>query len=294
MTLLSLLAPLVLIPSICPTPATQTSNIQFQQTTVATPFETGPGEDGSRSSIHGPQAEDNSLVAASGCDIAVISVRNPHGLIGGDGLHGYRVMLHNSCFYDIDVPVTVTVGPSVGNGTILVPALSTASGMIYVPTPASNGGCGDLNSFPVVAQSNYPDSNPLDDVCHSAVRVAVPFWDLEYEIVNAPSDVYRCQWTGWDVRVSNVGNIPSMNVCAIAGITLSAGPGNWASNLGLINFTTPNIAPAASWTFHCNYFIPCGALIGTQYIKTEINYSAGCFDYCTIGSNFDQQAVHVH
>lgn len=246
-----------------------------------------------------PLALAPALLAPTVSDVAVINIRNPQGLVGGEPARNYRVWVQNFGSSSVDVPVTVTVGMGPGavwgSGTITVPAFSIANGLILVPTHDSTGGCGDINSFPVVACSNWADVNPSNDCFHSTVRIAVPYWDLQFEIVNAPSNVFRCTTTSWDVRVTNLGNISSMNVCALTGITLSAGPGNWNANLGLRNFTTPRIAAGSSWTFHCsNYQIPCGAFLGTQYIKTEINYAGGCFDNCTLGSNFDQQTVHVH
>lgn len=231
-------------------------------------------------------------LAAGGVDIEITVVRGPASVICGDGLRSYRFRVKNHGSITVDVPVTVTVGPNFGTTIVLVPAFGTAGGVVQVPTPMCSATCGP-QTLSVLACSGYPDPTPSND-CASTTVLAYPlFWDLRFDIVNAPSSAHRCGNIDYDIVVTNVGTISSQNVCAITGVGLFSGAGNWASNLGIVNFTTPNIAPGGSWTFHVNnYPIPCGALLGTQYIKGEINYSAGCFDHCPAG-NYDQQVITI-
>jgi hypothetical protein len=129
-------------------------------------------------------------------------------------------------------------------------------------------------------------------------KAGFALWDLVFEIVDEPGSASRCGCINWRVRVTNVGNVTSPNVCAFTGINCSPGPGDYHCNLGLFDFTTPNLAPGASWVYDVNgpgcYFVACNAFTGTQYIKCEINYSAGCFDLCNAGNNnFDQEPITI-
>ena len=80
---------------------------------------------------------------------------------------------------------------------------------------------------------------------------------------------------------------------SLTGIAPNSGAGNYNLNLGLVTFTTPNIAPDASWDYVVsNYFINCFAFTGTQWIKGEVHYSVGGFDNCTSG-NFVQEPITI-
>lgn len=233
-------------------------------------------------------------------DASVTQVISPSDVIGGIGPRAYTVHVYRNPIGPdyLLVPVRVTIGsPAIYWADVMVnvPRGGEVVQDVWLNSPASFGTAGQSNSFPVMACANLAfDSNPANNCESTTVAIAVPWWDLRFDIVNAPASANHCSTTGWDVKVTNVGNVYSMNVCALTGIVLNSGAGNWSSNLGIANFTTPNVAPGASWTFHVNnYFVNCNALQTTQYIKAEVNYSAGCFDNYAAG-NFKQTAIAIH
>ncbi len=233
-------------------------------------------------------------------DVSVVSVTPPEHVVGGVGPRPYRVRVrrNNAGPDQLWVPVHVSIGSPVltwGDAHVIVPKGGEAEVDVLVSTPASFGTGGQVNTFPLEAcVSNFlSDPDHSNDCIVTSVGIEVPWWDLRFRITNASSTATRCGRTDWDVVVENAGNIPSMNVCAMTGINLFGGAGNWSPNLGLVNFTTPNIAPGGSWTFRVRgYFISCIALLGTQYIKTEINYTAGCYDLYAAG-NYAQRSIGI-
>lgn len=233
-------------------------------------------------------------------DAFVQSVTPPSDLIGGGGSRPYRVSVGRNGVGPavLSVPVRVSIGnPEVAHGTAWVDLERDAVVEldVFVPTPASFGSAGDVNHFELRACSELQfDSNWSNNCAFGTASIAVPWWDLRFQIVNAPSSADRCDRIDWSVKVTNVGNVSSMNVCAITGITLFSGAQNWGSTLGILNFVTPNIPAGGSWTFHVNdYFVSCGAFTTTQYIKSEINYASGCFDNYSAG-NFAQKSIAIH
>jgi hypothetical protein len=141
--------------------------------------------------------------------------------------------------------------------------------------------------------SATPESNKNNNLACSPIEVEGAWWDLRFEIVNAPVSANHCGSTGWVVRVTNAGNALSDNVCFISGIGLYSGAGRWGSNLGLFNGWTGQIPPGQHRDIPVtNYQVWCNALIGKQYAKVEINYSAGCNDLYTAG-NYAESPVQI-
>jgi hypothetical protein len=240
-------------------------------------------------------------VLLSAPDAQVLSITVPPNVVGGVGPRPYRVRVRRNNLGTgvLHIPVGVLVGIGAGsqfaqNWIDLMPG-EEGEVDVWVGTPASHGTAPQVNVYTVTACTNLASDSSRDNDCMTTtVGIAVPYWDLRYSIVIEPNSAMHCGTTHWDVRVTNVGNIPSMNVCSITGIGLHSGAGNWNANLGLINFTTPNIAPAASWTFHVNnYGVNCAAFLGTQYVKTEVNYAGGCFDNFSAG-NYAQRAITIY
>src|SRR6266446_8474330 len=82
------------------------------------------------------------------------------------------------------------------------------------------------------------------------------FWDLRFQIINAPTTGAQCGTVNWAVRVTNAGNITSENVCFFTGIGPVSGAGNWLPNLGQVFFSSGNVPPGGSSTFTvANYAI---------------------------------------
>lgn len=234
-------------------------------------------------------------------DIAVTSVIPASNLVGGVGPRPHRVTLRNFGNVAVMVPVTVAFwsGSNMltwGNAVLgPVPPFGTFASDVFVPTPASFGAtCGNAsNSFELRACTMLADCNPANDCANSPARVAVPYWDIRLQVVGAPSQVCRGTSFGYSVRVVNAGNVASPNVCCITGIDLFSGAGNWGANLGTFNFTTPNLGPGAETMVPIpNYFVNCGALTQTQFLKTEIWYSNRCFDNCTPG-NYHEVPINI-
>lgn len=240
-------------------------------------------------------------IFADAADAFVVSLTPPTNLVGGVGPRNYSVRVGRSTVgpANLDVPVGVAVGAGPG-GTYAQTWVTLSPGEIRdvtvsVPTPASYGSAGQSNPFTVTACTNLqPDANGANNCQQANVSIAVPWWDLRFSIVNDPSSAEIGHSTGWSVRVTNAGNVLSAPRCAITGIQLYPGPGNWGAGAGIIvNFGTPSIAPGASWTFPVSgYFVNGGAILGTQYIKAEIHYSNGCTDIYGAG-NYDQEAITI-
>lgn len=247
----------------------------------------------------GGYAFSNGLRAEVGfyqAEIEVASVQAPAGLVGSDGTAAVAVTLFNHGNAPADVPVHAQIGASFGDAVLgPVPPFGSYVGTVEVPVPPSIGSCGSSNAFAVSACSNLFDCNGANNCASSQTQIAVPSWDMKFDIVNAPAVVTKCQNTSWKVKVTNLGNVPSDNVCFISGIVAAPGSLVWQPTLGTVQLWTGVIAPGTSKTISVtNYFIGCAAFSGTQYIKAEVHYSAGCFDLCNPGgNNFDQQSVTV-
>ncbi|SRR6266542_3676116 len=111
--------------------------------------------------------------------------------------------------------------------------------------------------------------------------------------VAAPSTAYHCGNATWTVRIINAGNVTSDDVCFMSGMGLYSGAGNWGSNLGLFHGWSDQIPPGQNRDISVGaYQVWCNALLGTQYIKAEINYSAGCHDINTVG-NYAERSITI-
>src|SRR5207253_1740380 len=125
------------------------------------------------------------------------------------------------------------------------------------------------------------------------IQVLPAYWDLRFSIINAPSAGYHCGHVTWTVRVTNAGNVLSDNVCFVSGIGLYPGAGHWGANLGLFNGWSGQIPPGQHRDISVGtYQVWCNALLGTQYIKAEINYLNGCFDNYTVG-NYAERSIQI-
>jgi hypothetical protein len=246
-------------------------------------------------------------ILATAPDAYVAGLTPPSNLVGGVGPRTYVVRVGRSPVGppELHIPVGVLVGFGQGSKFAQV-WVTLAPGEVrdvdvFVETPASYGSAGQSNPYTVTACTNLQlDANPANNCMDTIVPIAVPWWDLRFSIVTDDPDpeARRCKATSWKVRVTNVGNKHSDQVCAKTGIQLYSGAGNWDFGAGvypnnIIFFTTPNISPGGTWTFSVpSYLVNCGAFLGKQYIKTEINYSAGCKDQYGAG-NYDQESVQI-
>lgn len=148
----------------------------------------------------------------------------------------------------------------------------------------------DAGAPPCGSLCEYNESNNL---ARKSVQVLPAYWDLHFEIVNAPVSAIRCGSTSWGVRITNVGTATSDNVCFVSGIGLYSGAGNWSANLGLFKGSSGNLAPGQSTTIQVkNYMVPCGALPQTQYIKAEVDYLDGCYDHYLAG-NYGEHSISM-
>ncbi len=218
-------------------------------------------------------------------DIGVASVVPASNMISGEGNRAHQVTLVNQGSAAASILVTVTIGPSWGTATLgpVAPGQSF-TGTVFVPTPLIPFSCGGSQTFTVTACVPPGCRAP---VCASAsAAVASAYWDLDFQVINAPSSICRGSTTTWGITVINRGNVPSVPVCAISGIKCGPGAGNWPNcNLGLNFFQVPPLQPGQMWSYSVgSYFVPCNALLQTQFIAVEINYTAGCGDLCTSGN----------
>ncbi len=240
--------------------------------------------------------QDDEPITINQPNVAVSYITVPDDVIGGIGWRTYGVTVANTGPCDADnVPVQLCLAGNCATCNVDVPASSAASCTVTLLTPASFGGCGQVNDFTVTGCSLFPDPTPSNDCINVNVPIEVPYWDLRLEPVNAPNSANRGSFITWGIKITNVGNIPSMNVCMISGINCAEGSGNWGCNLGINNFTTPYIpANGGTWTHSVgNYYIPWNAFPGWQYIKAEVHYSAGCFDNCSAG-NYVEHSIFIN
>jgi phospholipase/lecithinase/hemolysin len=248
-------------------------------------------------------------VLASASDARIEDVEVPADLIGGIGPRCFRVTVSRS---DLDppgilfVPVRVVVGipnhPQTrwGDQVVGLRPGQRETVCVWVPTPPAFGNCGDRVPFPVLACANlFEDRNRTNDCARATAMIAVPYWDLRYRIVNAPSSASQGSTIGWDVEVENAGIVLSDAVCAITGIVADPGAGVWGRSLGTIPFNLGQIPAGQTRTFRVrNYIIWNDALRQTQYIKAEIQYTdaqgrpTGCHDDCLAG-NFHQRSIGI-
>lgn len=231
-------------------------------------------------------------IEISAPDAFVNNVTSPEGLLAIPSPGEYLVEVgRNSIGPEVlRVPVTVTVGnPTLFWQTVEVDLTpgerKTIS--VFVGTPLSHGTCGDTFTYEVIACTNlFDDSNRDNDCFQTTVDVTDPYWDLRYEIVNAPDCIGVNDTMGWEVRVTNAGNQPSMFVCSKSALSLT--PDNspvWSDTVGIHFFTVPVLNPGQSYTHVItNYWVGPGTILGPQFIKAGVDYGAGCFDNCSTGN----------
>ncbi|HWX21143.1 MAG TPA: SGNH/GDSL hydrolase family protein [Candidatus Binatia bacterium] len=235
-------------------------------------------------------------ISICGADLDITGIEVPADLVGGVGPRTYYVTVHNDgCDPASNVWVRTCLATACRDtGPLNMASGATITLAVSLPTPASTGIGGQTNYFAVTACLNgWVDATPTNNCRTEQAGIAVPYWDLHFSIETAPSAVHPCTTTDWVVRATNAGNTLSDNVCFISGIGLYSGAGNWAANLGLSNGWTGQIPPGQYHEIPVNnYQVGCGAFPGTQYIKAEINYAAGCNDIYSAG-NYAEQSVQV-
>lgn len=234
-------------------------------------------------------------------DAYAVWVQSPSDLVGGVGPRTYRVRVgrNNVGPTIMQVPVTVAIGsPTITWQTLLVdvPSGQEIEFDIDVLTPAVFGPGGQIVQFSVLACCNlFADSNRNNDCASTTAGIAAPFWDVAFGI-SGPGATAACSTLGWTVTVQNVGNVWSPSVCAFTALSASPNPGEWIANtLPLVHFWVPPLAPGQSWTFPVANYQVCNLWIQTQYLKVEINYTAGCFDlYNGTGNNFAFWPIQIY
>ncbi len=234
-------------------------------------------------------------VDSTGCpldlppEVSVASIILPGGVIGGIGPRNYGVALRNSGSTGTAATARVCIQGNCGETTVQVPAFGEATGFVSLLTPLSSGACGGLNEFTVTACSLLLDSTPSNDCLNVQLPIAVPIWDLEFEILDAPSRGRICNSVSWTVQVTNVGNISSEPRCWRTGICLNSACGDYGACAGfplfVLTFNVNSLAPGQSLRFPVTYGMNCGALIGTQYLKAGVDVFNGCTDVCPAGND---------
>ncbi len=235
------------------------------------------------------------LVSVLGPDAQITAIDVQDSAQTGDCVSVGFTARNNGPF-PVDIPVNVCIGPNCAPTVWLlnVQPGQSASGNTCVFAPDSVFDCGAPQTFIASACANLAiDSAPGNNCLSSPISIIENWWDLRFDVINEPSSASLNSTFTFAVRVTNHGNTTSPSVCAIAGIDLHPGPGNWNANLGIINLSTGQIAPGDSRTFPLTYFIPNFALCNrTQYLKTEIHYSANCDDLCGAG-NYDEEPIFI-
>lgn len=227
-------------------------------------------------------------------DAEVLSLDFPSPAIGGTVVT-VTAQVRNNGSTTVSIPVRFCLGAdceTVVESGVPPGAVRTVATQFLVPT--SNFDCGGTDPWTVSARTMLSvDCDSSNNQQSGTLEAVEPFWDLRFQVVNAPSSVGVGGSFNYSVRVTNVGNVHSANVCAITGINLFPGAGSWGANLGILNFSTGTIAPGSTATFNFNYTIPFGAFCNqTQYLKAEIHYSAGCSDDCPSG-NYEEDPIFI-
>ena len=231
-------------------------------------------------------------LGAYAAEIEVLSVTTTGTPVSGKS-HPFSVTFRNNGNAPATPLIQVCVGGVCGSAPFAIDPGETLTGTVFV-TPFAGFSCGGGFSQTLGACSLLPDCDASNNCVLTSTFVDSAYWDLHFEIINEPSSVHVGQTASWTVKVTNTGNIPSDNVCFINGINLSAGPGLWSQLVcGLFQEKwTGVIQPGQSQPIPVSQFICSGAFTVPQWIKTEIHYSAGCFDNCGAG-NFDQESIQI-
>lgn len=229
-------------------------------------------------------------------ELAVSSLTLPAApVLGGIGSRNYIVTVTNNGPGWAHAALHVTIGnPTLSGNTVFVDVGPHQSVVrtVSVLTPPVSGPGPHTVTLPVLACAEWNDPVPGNNCRSQSMNVQFPYWDLRFQIVNAPSSANRGSSITWRVRVENVGNLTSGNVCFQTGINSVGGSGNWGSSLGLRFDQTPNLAPGAVWYYNVNsYGIPAFAWVMTQYVKVETQIGP-CNDLYFAG-NYHQRSIQI-
>lgn len=128
--------------------------------------------------------------------------------------------------------------------------------------------------------------------CHPGTA-SQQYWDLGFEIRNAPSWYGSCPQTPlrYEVWVTNHGTLKSPNVLFITGMVVDPGRGDWSPNAGIKHLASGFIPPGQTKKFQISHSY-CGAYKTKQYLKAEMEYAGGSGDDY-LDNNFDQQAIMI-
>ena len=224
-------------------------------------------------------------------DVEVLGVEQPATQLSGSSAT-YQVTLRNNGNVAVTAPVTVCVGTSCAPVFVDLDPGETAVGEAAVFLPLFPS-CGETAEFPLTACSNLVlDCDPSND-CFSAPATLDPsYWDLRFEVVNAPNSVSIGQTVNWTVRVTNVGTQTSNSVCFENAIVDNGSPWVFAPAVcgNVQTDSTGFIPPGESENFFFSQFICPGSTVGQQWIKTGV--MSQCSDVCGAG-NYDDDTIQV-
>ncbi|QDU68656.1 hypothetical protein [Engelhardtia mirabilis] len=225
-------------------------------------------------------------------EIEVLSVTGSP--IGGDNIPDPYVVTYRNNGPAFASPILqVCIDGICGSATVSAPPGGTATATVLVNTPPVPVSCGGASTRIATACSLLPDCKPSNDCASASITVDAAYWDLEFDVINAPGTVWKGSSASWQVRVRNNGNAVSDDVCFLSAMVPNPGKGQFGNPILPIHFNSSGqLAPGQQKTFNCSIVVPQFAFSGTQYFKVEVNYSAGCFDNCDAG-NFDQDSVTV-
>jgi hypothetical protein len=224
-------------------------------------------------------------------EIEVLSVAPVGTPKGGDQNHPFAVTVRNNGNQGSAFTLRVCVGNSCDNEVFTLDAGQTSTVQVAVDIPPVPTTCGVKTNFTVQAEALVTDCVPANDDLAMTLGIAAPHWDLRLEVLNAPAQTWQGSPFSWQVRVTNVGNVTSHDVCLRTAMIPVPGPNDWSAPVCLYFFDSGNVAPGASKTFHFQCTAPCFSFLGTQWIKAGLR--AGCFDDCSVG-NFDQDSLLVN
>ncbi len=232
-----------------------------------------------------------------GADLSITDIEIPDDLVGGDGLRTYYVTVQNNgCDDARGVWVKTCLGQvCIDVGPLTIKTNASHRFPVRIVTPFSNGAAHQVNQFPITAcLTGWADATPANNCRTEQAPIAVPFFDLQFEIIYSGTGAYVCTKVDWQVKVTNRGNIRSPQVCAMTGVVKPSGATNWFPNLGQNFFQVVELDPNRSWTKQIDdYEIWCQpSFVGPGYIKAEINYSNRCFDHDLTG-NMAQKPFRV-
>jgi hypothetical protein len=236
-----------------------------------------------------------------GPDAAVVDLSFPSTAQAGSPTP-VTVTIENRGCSSLNIPVDVCIGPNCAPTAWFnsVPAGAQDTATVQVNPPTTGVICGGAQAVPVMActklQVDVVDAN---DCRTENISVIDQYWDLKFEIIGEPASAPCGGTIPYKVRVKNLGNVQSDNVCFRTGVDCDSGNDDWCCNWtggcgGHPSFSTGIVLSGETKIFSFNLPVPfCCPIRDTQYLKVGI-LNPPCFDNCNpSNNNYDEVPIEI-